>query len=300
MPTLDDRTEPANPRVPVTKLIGLRGAMPVGAANALTSGNLGVSIDGGVAVIHDHVQEFAPDGFAVAYDGSTLADLSELISAYVYYLNPITNQVYLLVVDGAVALTSAGAVAPTDAEIEAALPSVEGTQYAVAFTALFARSGTAITATIDHTPGSFGVLPAEKAVAAGASTGPAASDRYEPFETINFELDAADIADGDLLTDLLLPEIWGRVARWTAVCSKAITTAAKTTTPILHIGAVAVTGSDSVVFTGVKALGEVTALGAPTALNTFGPGSTLSIVVGTTTTFIEGRVQFSVDIERRV
>ncbi len=295
MPTLDTRKEAldAQARFGLAMVIGLR---MVTRRAALAANSLGFALEPGEVAIGQKVAQFAGRDSVAVYDGSTLADLSELYSASVAYYNPELDKILLVAVDGAVALTAGGAVKPSDDDIEAALPNAEY-DYTVIGMAKFARSGTAITATYDHVERSYGVLASEKETSDIEHAGEA-NQKYRPWGTLHHTLTAAEIANGDLLTDLPLPLITGRIVRWRAVCESVISTAAKTTTPHLEIGAVAVTGSDAVAYASTKALGEVTALGAPTAANTFKSGDVVSIVAALTTAFIEGRVRFEIDIEQ--
>lgn len=276
--------------------IRLIGMFLIPAAIALTTTIMQCAMTPGFAQHGHAVKQFASRGALVGYTG-TLAASSEVISRVVEYTIPATGLSYVFVVEGTPALTTAGAVAPTDAAVEAALPT--DAEWQEVGRVKFKRdSGTVVTLdNIDHTHRIFDAIEDQKAVT-GDEDFDAAAAGYVPYGTIRFTVDAANIADGDLLTDRPLPLIYGRIKSWRAIVEKAISTGAKTTLPHLEIGATAITGTDGTAFAGVKALGVVTTLGAPTALNTFKPGDVLSIVAATTTTFIEGRVAFEIDVEQ--
>lgn len=293
----DTRNEALQAPRPVMSLMGLR-LIPVIAA--LASNDLAVAYEPGVAVVGDKVQEFAGDGDVVCYSGETLTDASEIVCAVVACYNPDANLITILVVDGDEALTSAGAEAPTDDDIEAALPS-SSCVYTLLGTVKFARSGSAISQTIDHTVRSFGVPTTGKFT---ASTEDPVDDStlFEHAVTLSVSVDAADIANGDVLTTHPVPAFFGKVGAWRAVCEKAITTTGKTATLNLEIGTTDIDGT-STAYAGAKVLGAVTALNAPTAghaSNAFKPGDTFSVEAGSVTAFIEGRVRIEVDFYRRV
>lgn len=291
---LDTRTENLHTAPPVFRISGMR-LLPI--IIALASNALAVAIEPGVAVVADKVQEFAGDGSVTCNAGATLTDASEIVCAVVACYNPLADLVSVIVVDGAEALTSVGAVAPTDAEIEDALPGAE-CSYTLLGTVKFARSGSAISQTIDHTGRSYGV-PSDGKLTASTEDPVDGSTLYEHGQTLAFSVDAADIANGDVLTDHPVPAFFGKIAAWRVVVEKAISTGAKTATLNLEIGTTNVTGA-TLVYAGAKALGVVTAGGTPSAANTFAPGDTFSIEAGTVTSFVEGRVRIEVDFHRRV
>ncbi len=108
-------------------------------------------------------------------------------------------------------------------------------------------------------------------------------------------MDAANIAAGDVLTELPLPQIYGAIGRVRAVVSDPITTGAKAATLGLEIGEAAVAGG-AVALAGAYALGAVVAGSAITAAHTFEPGDTVSIVASAVTAFTEGRVRIEIEI----
>jgi hypothetical protein len=261
---------------------------------------LAVGLEPGVAVLEHNAQEFAGREALECFAGETLSASSEVWAAVVVYWSAAGNRALIAVVNGAEALTSAGAVQVTDAQIAAAVGA--STLYTVAGQVLFRRdSGDGvIIASIDHACRSFGIEASRKrASIAWDEDSDTAGAAYVYDQTIHHTIDAADIADGDVLTDLPLPPFKGKIASWRVVVEKAITTGAKTADLDLEIGATSVTGA-GITYAGTKALGVVTEGGTITAANTFNPGDTLSIVADNTTPFTEGRVRVSVDLFRQL
>lgn len=294
----DDRQTPLTTERPPITLIGL---MAIAWAGALAADDLAVALTPGFGQIQGRIQQIQGRDKVACNDGETLTDGYSVKSTIVVYYNEAVNGQFILVVDGTEA-TTGSEVAPTDAEIEAALPNASY-RYTVAAVVTFARSGSAITLEgIDHTVRSFGVEVATKDVAALYDELDVVSDDaqlYRPWGRLAMSVDAADIANGDVLTDLPLPLIYGRIPRYRIICEKAITTAARTATISLEIGAAAVTGS-AAAYAGTKALGTVTAGGTITAANTFKPGDLLSIIAAAVTAFAEGRVRIEVEIDELV
>lgn len=103
-------------------------------------------------------------------------------------------------------------------------------------------------------------------------------------------VDAADIADGDLVTTVAMP-FAGRILKVYCVVEKAITTTGKSTDINLEIGTTNLTGGvvDLNSASG-RALGYYVAGTAITAANSFKNGDTISVEAANTTSFIEGRV----------
>ena len=253
----------------------------------------------GLIEVDGKIKQLGPKS-KTCQSGATLSASSEAWSAVVAYLNLNTGLVYEIVVDGAEALTSAGAVRVTDAEIVAELPN-EDFPYTVLGQVLFARSaGTVITVSFDHTVRSCLVEVAGKVVDTDPQI-PESDRLYVPGPTIRFTRDAADIADGDLLTDYPV-DFYGRIKGHRMITDVAITTAAKTTTPQVDIGAVKVVGTDGTAFAGVSSLGAVEELDPPDNDGTelFKPGDTVSYVVSSTTSFVEGTVAIEILTERAV
>lgn len=294
--TLDTRRESLQAR---QKVVDIRGMYVRPAFRAITASDIAVIVEGGLAIVGDHVQQFAADEYTVRV-GDTLAASSEGYSALVAYYNPEVDGVFVIVVDGTEALTSAGAAEVTDAEIEAALPNEDYEYTVLAMVKSRTSAGSVVTVGIDHRARSLNVPTGSESADAYHQDHLANGGVYKPHSTVSFSIDAADIANGDLLTAYPLPLIDGRIRAWRAVTEKAITTAAKTTIPNLEINTTNVTGSDSVTYAGIRTLGAVVELGAPTALNTFKPGDTVSIECASTTAFTEGRVRFEIDIDELV
>jgi len=106
---------------------------------------------------------------------------------------------------------------------------------------------------------------------------------------VPFTVDAASIADGNILTDYI-PGFPFRVLGIDAVTQVAVTTASKATTVTTQIDGVS-TGH-SVTVSGTKALGSVTS-GTDLLLAVTGSAtSKLRFVASATTTFSEGRLSF--------
>lgn len=291
MPTMDDGSEALVAIPGGVRPIGLLGAL---ACIALSSTVMQVDVEGGQLVADGKVGEI-PSERLDCQVGVTLADLSEAYTAVVAYYLPATDRVYLRAVDGAVALTSAGAALVTDDEIAEALP--EGAKYAICLDVLFARSGSTVTATINRVRRPVGVVAGDsKAV---SSPNDSSDDAlYRPWGTIPLWAGlATQVTNGDMLTDLPLPPIHGKIRRIYAVTEVAITTAAKTATLNAEIGAVEATGD--LVVAGTKAKGVVTGQEI-SAVNTFVPGDTLSLVASAVTAFTEGELAFYAEIDALV
>jgi hypothetical protein len=111
----------------------------------------------------------------------------------------------------------------------------------------------------------------------------------EAYAALCFSIDAADIADGDLMTDVI-PGFAGTIQKVYVICEKAVTTGGKGTTINTEIESTNVTGG-VVTLSGTYALGAFVAGTAVTAANTFTAAQKISIEAASTTTFIEGRFQ---------
>lgn len=293
----DRRIERLHALGPAVWLLGLLFA-PRAAADSGT--DIRVNLTPGAATLLDHTKTFVSGAEVRLYNGETLADGEILLSAVGVYKNPNNHAIGTFSASKVVATANLDAL--TDAEIEAALP-VSGAFWTLAYKVAHQRTGTAVAVVgVDYSARSVGADPLRKRISADFD-GFAVEDGeglFEPGERIEFSVDAANIADGDVLTDLVLPAYHGRIARWGYAIEKAITTGAKTTTPHLEIGSTLVTGTDGTAIAGAKALGVTALLGTPTAANTFGPGAVLSIVAASTTTFVEGRIRIWVELQRRV
>lgn len=104
---------------------------------------------------------------------------------------------------------------------------------------------------------------------------------------LQFEVDAADIADGDVITAFPMNHA-GEILAVRAVCTKAVTTAAKASDLNIEIGTTDLTGG-VVALAGTYALGAVEEGTAITAGGAFAATDTISIEASSTTAFIEGR-----------
>lgn len=293
---LDSGVQRLSPSLPLIALIGLL-LIPAEAVQA--ANDLSVTLTPGIAVLDDHAQQFSGRGDVVINSGNTLAASSEIISDVVVYYNEAVATAFIVVVDGTAALTSAGAVAPTDAEVVAALPNA-AYKWARCGRVKFARdSGSVITLSyIDHTVRPLGVDPAAKTAVVSELDVIGDGEVYEFSHREQHRVTASLIADGDGLTGKPVPPFHGKIGAWRVITEVAVTTGAKGTTPNLEIGTTNVTGSESVAMTGTSARGVVLALGTPTAANKFAPGDTYSIEFASTTTYIEGAFCFEIDFYR--
>jgi hypothetical protein len=274
------------------RILGLRLFI---AAIALTASAMSIGVGPGEVVLDDKVGESA--GRSSLACAGTLAASSEQWFAVVAYYNPDTDAMHVVTVAGTAALITAGAAKVTDAQIEAALPSSDMPYTVKGQVKFVTTAGSACSVSkIDNTAASYGVDPDSKAITGNEQTG---GQCYRPWGKISVDIDAADLANADVLAAYPLPLIAGRIARWRIVATKAITTAAKTCTLTPKINTTAITGA-ATAYAGAKALGVVTALTDPTGANTFRPGDTLTITGSATTAFVEGRVKIEFDIEEDV
>lgn len=300
----DTRTEQLEASLPKTAVFGCElKPSPV----ALTAAALKIDTLPGVLVIEGHAEQHQGRTLT-PYSGSTLSASSQIYALAIAYFLDDPNGTFVAVVDGDEALTTVGATAPDDDAVDAYFAAA-GFEETPPWTALglvlFQTTAGSVVSIeeIDHTVRSFGVPLERKDVAAAFDELDVVdADRqiYRPWGSISVPMLGVTIADGDLVTDLPLPLIYGRIKAWRTICTAAVTTAAKGTTPHLDIGATTVTGSDGVAKAGTEALGAVETLGAPTALNTFKPGDVFSIVAASTTAYTEGSFLFQVDIEELI
>lgn len=302
MPVLDSGVERLSPALP-RRFFGT-GFLLIAAMAALAANDLVIAVTPGVAVLDDHAFQFGGRAELACFAGSTLAASSEVYTDVVAYWNPDAGVGQVIAVDGAQALSSVGAEAPTDAEIAAALPG-DGCPWIRVGRVKFTRdSGSVIAiAEIDHGVRPLEIEAARKAVGLASSShenDPIASPQlYEYAGELAFEVDAADIAAADIVTDYPLPLFHGKIGRVRAIVTKAITTGAKAATISPEIGATGVTGGD-VALSGTKALGAVVEGSAVTGAATFKPGDVLSLVGSAVTAFVEGRVKLVVELYRLV
>lgn len=251
----------------------------------------------GVLVIDDHPVVYAGVEALDCNEGLTLSALSEQWTAVVAYWNEATSEAHVIAVPGAEALSTAGASQPDDDAIAAELPDASY-PFVVLGAVKFKQTASALYVDeIDHLSRSFGVFSSSK-IAAASATSPHRADGdgavYRLHSKVRITRDAADIADGDLLTNYPL-DFYGKVGGGRVICEKAITTAAKNTSLNAEIDTTNVTGWGGA-YAGAKATGAVTALSPATAAHTFRPGQTLSIEAASTTAFVEGQVTIEVDL----
>lgn len=301
MPILDNNTEQLAPAMPRRLAFG---ALLIPAMLALASNNLGIAVTPGVIVVDDHAWQYNGEDDLSCNDGNTLSASSEVYTDVIAYWNTDVGIGQVIAVDGSEALTATGATPPTDAEVAAALPSSAYPWIRLGRVLYTRDSGTVIAlAEVDHGVRPCEVQTAPKAVGlASASHSPdpvGDGALYEYAGEIAFEVDAADIAAADVVTDVPLPLFHGKIGRFRAVCTKAVTTGAKAADLDVHIGATPVTGGQ-VALAGAYALGAVEAGAAITAANKFKPGDVLSIVGSAVTTFVEGRFKLTVEVYRLV
>lgn len=294
MSTLDTRLETFQAPQKVMRVEGCKVRRPYA---ALSASALAVLLEPGIVVVNSKVRQVASQSLTLN-GGSTLAASKDLYSAIVAEYIPEVDGINISVVNGTVAATGA-ATAPTDAEIEAALIDDAHPYTLLAMVKSSTDGSSVVTHEIDHRVRSFGV-PTTGKNAARAADYDQESDAavYKPWGKDSLIIDAADIANGDLLTNKPLPLIYGRIARYRIICEKAITTAAKTTDLNLEIGTTNCTGTTT--YAGTKALGTVTEGTALSANNTFAPGANWSIEAANTTAFVEGRLRIEIDIEELI
>lgn len=117
----------------------------------------------------------------------------------------------------------------------------------------------------------------------GPGSGVAAS-----YSILSFPITLANVANGDVVTDIV-PGFAGVVVSAQFVVTTAATTAAKATTLNLEINATNVTGGViALTSANCTPLGHRVAGTAVTAANTFGATDTLSVEAASTTAFVEG------------
>lgn len=277
--------------------IRLHGLRLVRAFAALSSTSLVVAMLPGEAVLDDHVQ--ALDGRTLtAYAGETLADGYEIWASVVVYYLPATDEVYVAIVDGDVALADAGE-APDDATLEAALPSADAV-YSVAGSVRFVRSGSAVTSEVHHISRSFDVDPDRKETASNEVAGDVGL--YKPWGVLSWYMTAADVTNGNLITAYPLPLIHGRIRAMRSVVVHTLDSSGGSATALLNaeINGTNVTGG-VVTLTEDDAKGTVKPGTAITAANTFAPGATVDIEAASVTAFDNGGgIMIELDIDELV
>lgn len=294
MSVLDTRLETLQAPQKVMRVEGCKVRRPYA---ALVATALAVLLEPGIVVVASKVRQVAAQSLTLN-GGSTLAASKDLYSAIVAEYIPEVDGINISVVDGDVAATG-DATAPTDAEIEAALIDADHPYLVIAVVKSSTTSGSVVSHEIDQRVRPFGVAVTGKNAARAADYDQEAdSAAYKPWGRLGVSVDAADIANGDVLTNSPLPLIYGRIARGRLIVEKAITTGAKTADLNFEIDTTNVTGTTT--FAGAKALGVVTAMTALSANNTFVPGQTWSIEAANVTAFVEGRVRIEIDIEELI
>lgn len=148
--------------------------------------------------------------------------------------------------------------------------------YSTADRTVAAPTAAAIT---DNTTGSAG-----STAAAGAGV-----------STVVFYVDAADLANGDVLTTWT-PGYKFKVLAFDAFCAKPVTTGAKAATLNLEIGTTDLTGG-VISLSGTYAQGAAQAGTAVTAANTGSNSATISVEASSVTTFVEGAFWLVVKIQ---
>lgn len=298
MAELDNRVERLTPAMPRRVVIGAR---LIPAMLALAAADLGIAMEPGIIILDDHAFQVNGRADLSCNDGNTLTDGYEVISDVVAYWNDTTAVGQIIVVDGDAA-TSGNAEAPTDAEIVAALPSDQFPWIRLG-RVKFSRSGSAITLeSIDHGVRPFEIETAPKAAGLASSSHETDvvgedAELYEYAGEMAWSVDAADIANGDLVTTCPLPLFFGKIGRVRAVCEKAVSTGAKAATINLEVGTTNLTGG-VIALSGTYALGAVVAGTAITGGGSFKPGDTVSVEASGVTAFTEGRFRFVAELYR--
>lgn len=264
---------------------------------ALTASALAFGLEPGEIGVDDHVMQYPGDDSIAVYSGETLAASKEIKSATIAYYSEALNRVVVTQVDGAPA-AHGSAVWPTEAELSTA---AGGAKYTVVIGVVFRTDGSSVVSLyqVDYSIRTFDVDTVRKFGTDNRTPDDATGNVYRFHSRMSWSVDAADIANGDVITEAPLPPIFGKVNAWRVVCEKAISTGAKTATLNLEIGTTNVT-STATAYAGTKALGVVTELTAPTAANEFKPGDKLSVEAASVTAFTEGRVKIEVDIFERL
>lgn len=115
------------------------------------------------------------------------------------------------------------------------------------------------------------------------------------IQTLSFYIDAATIANGDLLTDYI-PGYAFKILKFDARCAKAVTTGAKQATLNLEIGSTNLTGG-VISLSGTYALGAAQNGSAVTANNTGTNADSFSIEASSVTAFVEGSFWLIISIQ---
>ena len=264
---------------------------------ALTASALAFGLEPGEICVDDHVIQYPGDDSIAVYSGETLAASKEIKSATIAYYSEALNRVVVTQVDGAPA-AHGSAVWPTETELSTA---AGGAKYTVVLGVVFRTDGSSVVSLyqVDYSIRTYDVDTVRKFGTDNRTPDDATGNVYRFHSRMSWSVDAASIANGDVITNHPLPPIFGKIGAWRAVVETAITTGAKTADLNLEIGTTNVTGS-ATTYAGTKALGVVTTLGAPTAAHTFGPGDTVSVEAANVTAFTEGRVKIEIDLYERL
>jgi hypothetical protein len=113
--------------------------------------------------------------------------------------------------------------------------------------------------------------------------------------TLTFHIDAAVIADGDLVTNYVLGYKF-KILKFDVRCLKAVTTGAKASTLNLEINTTNLTGG-VVLLAGTYALGAAQAGSAVTGNNTGSATDSISIEASATTAFVEGQFELIISVQ---
>jgi hypothetical protein len=297
MPRQDSGVERLSPSLPRRFAVG---CTLIAAMLILAADDLGIAVEPGVVVLDDHAFQIAGRADLAINAGETLADGEAVFGDVVAYWNPATSVGQVVVVNGAAAAT-ASAAAPSDADVVASLPSADCPWIRLG-RARFSRSGSSVILDrIDHGVRPLEIDPDRKAAGLASTsheTDPGDDGQlYEYAGELTFDVDAASIANGDLVTSYPLPLFLGKLGRVRAVVVQAITTVGKAAAFNLEIGTTNTTGG-AIALSGAYALGAVVAGTAITGANTWRPGDLLSIEASGVTAFIEGRIRIAVELYR--
>lgn len=287
---------------PALLVLGLH-VLPRDAANSST--DIAVRLTPGVIVLRDATKDFQLGATIVCNSGETLTDAKYVATAVLAYKVDATGAITLIAVDSAEAASAAAALALlTEEALTAAIP-LEDAAWTVVAKVVHLRTGTAVDLVhIEEAARSYGADPTYKGIPAARQNqtitpGSGTEGIFRQGPVLSFEFDAADIANGDILTDYPLPLFHGRIRRVVYSVTDAITTAAKTAKITAEIGSTALTPAPTAI-AGAKALGVCGVVQTPTANHGFKPGDTLSLVASEVTSFVEGRLTLHVHLEERV
>lgn len=115
------------------------------------------------------------------------------------------------------------------------------------------------------------------------------------FQTLAFYIEAASLANGDILTDYV-PGYAFKILKFDARCAKIVSTGAKAATLNLEINAINLTGG-VITLSGTYALGAPSAGTAVTAANVGTATDSFSVEASSVTAFVEGAFWLLVEIQ---